>query len=173
MARPNTKKTNTALIAAVCTALAATTNIKTGFAVGIATSIVLILTNILMGILKNKAPNNMLILFYIVFSAFFVSITHFIFQAYFPEISNQLGIYIPITFTVCLLIQLVQGGTDYSIGNSIQISIEFILLMVVIGALREWLGSGIPSMALAPGALITLGFVLAVISAIYKGKKTT
>ncbi|HHW71502.1 MAG TPA: hypothetical protein GX392_09260 [Clostridiales bacterium] len=170
----NNKKNNTALLAAICTGFVATTSLKTALSIGLAASIVLIITNLIMHLFINKAPNSMLMLFYIILTAFITSIMYLIFQAYFPDIVNELGIYIPVLlFTISIIVQIFLHEKKYSILNILALSIGFILILCGIGIIRELLGGKYTAILEAPAAFIITGFLLAILSGIFdKDKKT-
>lgn len=166
------KKSITALIAAICTALITTSSLKIGLSIGLATSIVLILANVFMNIFKNRAPANMLMLFYIVLTAFFTGIVNLIFQAYIPEVYGALGIYVPlIIFSVCIIVQVIYGDGSYSIGRVTRTSIYFTLAISAISIIRELIGKGLASTLEHPTALIIIGFLFAIVSGIINKKQ--
>lgn len=168
----NSKQTIAALVPAVCTALIVTSSLKMGLYMALATSIVLILTSLAMNIFKNSAPDNMLILFYVVLTAFFTGIANLIFQAYIPEVYNELGIYVPlIVFSVCIVVQVVYGNNAYSLKRVIKTSISFILAISIISIIRELLGKGLASTLEHPTTLIIIGFLFAIVSGITSKKK--
>ncbi len=171
MSKNNGKKISATLLAAICTGLVATTSLRTGLSIGIAVSIVLILTNLIMNIFKDRAPSNMLILFYMVLVAFLTSIIYIITQAYLPELIAELGVYMPILiFSVCIIVQIVSGEENYSINIALKTSIGFILALGVIGIVREVLGKNYTAMLEAPAAFLTAGILLAIASGIFNKK---
>ena len=166
------KKTIGALAAAICTALIATSSLKMGLTIALASSIVLLLTSLFMNILKGRAPANMLALFYIAFAAFFTSLADLIFQAYIPEVYGELGIYVPlIIFSTSTIIQVLYDDGSYSIKRVVKTSISLILGLSVIGLVRGLIGKGLPSTLEHPTAFIIIGLLFALASGIANRKK--
>lgn len=164
---------NTSLLAAICTGFVATTSLKVALSMSIAVTIVLIITNLIMNLFKNRAPNSMLLLFYMVLTAFMTGIMYLIFQAYLPDIVNELGIYIPVVlFSVPLISQIFSDKGNYSITNALTTSIGFILVICCIGIIRGILGKNNTAILEPPAAFIITGILLAILTGIFNKKKT-
>lgn len=168
---------------AMCPTLAVTTSVKNALGMGIATTIVLILSNMLISALRRFIPDKIRIPAYIVIIASFVTVIEMFIQGYIPALYKSLGIFIPLIVVNCIVLGRAEA---YASKNSVMLSIfdgigmgaGFILALVLVGTVRELLGAGtilgitiMPAgyqpasiMILAPGAFITLGFLMAILN---------
>ena len=174
------------LILGMCPTLATTTSAINGFTMGLATLFVLFSTNIVVSLLKNIIPDKVRIPAYVVVIATFVSLVEMIMQAYFPELFENLGIFIPLIVVNCIVLGRAEAfAAKNSVVNSaldgLGMGIGFTFALTLLGIVREFLGTGktfgmeiFPEkygaliFVLAPGAFIALGYLIAFTNKIRK-----
>jgi electron transport complex protein RnfE len=165
-----------------------TKSVENGYGMGIATTFVLICSNILISLLRNVIPKKVRIACYIVVIATFVTVVELVMQAYTYPLYQALGIFIPLIVVNCILLGRAEAfaaknGVIPSLADGLGIGIGFTLALTALAAIREILGSGTfhdipvfgPSfqpfgfMVEAPGAFVCLGLMLCVMNML--GKK--
>lgn len=167
-----------ALVLGMCPTLATTTSAINGMSMGLATTFVLICSNVVISMLKNLIPDKVRIPAFIVVIATFVTIVEMLMKAYTPAIYDVLGLFIPLIVVNCIVLGRAEAfAAKNSVGLSaldgIGMGLGFTLSLTVIGILRELLGTGtcfglhiIPDnfgmllFVLAPGAFIVLGLLM-------------
>lgn len=171
------------LFLGLCPTLGVTTSAFNGFAMGIATLFVLILSNMFISMLKRVIPDKIRIPAYVIVIATLVTALELIMKAYFQSIYAVLGIYIPLIVVNCIILGRAESyASKNSVINSIFDGVGnglgFTLSLTVIGLIREILGSGKlfgldvfgkifdPALIfiLPPGAFITIGVLVALIN---------
>ncbi|NQT61499.1 MAG: electron transport complex subunit E [Candidatus Marinimicrobia bacterium] len=164
----------------LCPTLAVTNAANNGLAMGLATTFVLLSSSLMISALRNFIPHQVRIAGYIVIIATFVTVADRFLAAYFPVISASLGPYIPLIVVNCLILGRQEAfssrnGIGRSLLDSLGMGIGFIIVLVVLGIIREILGSGSifgiailgdwftpwMVMILPPGAFLTLGILIA------------
>ncbi len=172
----------------MCSTLAVTTSLKNGIGMGLSTTAVLILSNILISLLRRVIPKKIRIAAYVVIIAAFVSIVDMLLKAYFPSISNALGIFIPLIVVNCIILARAEAfasknGVLKSAADGLGMGLGFTAALSVISAIREILGNGtildIPLgiknpaiiMILPPGGFLTLGIILGLINVIAEKRR--
>ncbi len=169
------------LMLGMCPTLATTTSAINGLSMGLATMAVLICTNAVISCLENITPDKVRIPVFIVVIAAFVTILQMIIRAYMPAIDKALGLFIPLIVVNCIILGRAEAfaskQTPYaSIFDGIGIGLGFTSALTLLGMVRELLGAGslfghtiIPEQynillfVLAPGAFITLGYLIALV----------
>ncbi|MBD5321303.1 MAG: electron transport complex subunit E [Duncaniella sp.] len=167
------------LLLGMCPTLGTTGSATTGMSMGLATMAVLICSNVVISLIKNLVPAKVRIPAYIVVIATFVSVLQLVMQAYLPALNAMLGIFIPLIVVNCILLGRAEAfasrnGVIDSCLDGIGIGLGFTLSLTLLGAVREFLGSGTifgcqiyPEsygsliFVLAPGAFIALGLLIA------------
>jgi electron transport complex protein RnfE len=168
------------LMLGMCPTLAVTTSASNAIGMGLATTAVLVLSNVIIAALRSIIPDRVRIPAFIVIVASLVTIVQQLIQAYIPSLYDALGVYIPLIVVNCIILGRAEA---YASKNSVALScfdgigmgLGFSVALTVIGALRELLGSGavfgaqvipdefhISIFVLAPGAF----FVLAALQAL-------
>lgn len=193
------------LMLGLCSTLAITTNLESSYMMGICVSIVLIITSIIVSLLKNVVPDNVKTPVYIVIIASFVTILELVLKRYIEPLYNILGIYLPLIIVNCIIlgrsISIYSKNTvKKSILDAIGIGIGYTLSLILVGSVREILGTGsltiidnlseilgfkliikiIPEFSLLPnplfisptGAFLIVGIILSVINFIKERGKT-
>lgn len=183
------------LILGMCPVLGVTSTLFGALGMGVAFTIVLVLSNIIISMIKNFIPNEVRIPAYIVVIATLVTIVQLTMQAYLPDLYNQLGIFIPLIVVNCVILGRAEAfASKNNIINStidgFGMGIGYTVAIALLAFVRELFGAGtltffmygdiniklnlIPNNAfepisilvLAPGAFITLGILLGIINAI-------
>lgn len=169
------------LMLGMCPTLAVTTSAINGLGMGLTTTAVLVLSNVIISLLRNIIPNKIRIPAFIVIIASFVTIMQMLLQAFIPFLYDSLGIYIPLIVVNCIILGRAESFASKnpvipSFFDGLGMGLGFALALTVIGAIREILGAGelfvfhimpdiyvpIRVFGLAPGAF----FVLAMLTAI-------
>lgn len=164
----------------MCPTLAVTTSATNGFAMGAATTVVLVLANIVISIIRKLIPNKIRIPIFIVVIATFVTMVGLFMKAYFPEIDKSLGLFIPLIVVNCLILARAEAfafknGPAESMLDGIGMGLGFTLALTILGIVREIPGEGtvfglrvLPEafepaviMILPAGAFLALGLLLA------------
>ena len=174
------------LLLGMCPTLATTTSAVNGMSMGLATMFVLILSNFIISLIKNLVPDMVRIPCYIVVIASLVTILQMLMQAYVPDIYDTLGLFIPLIVVNCIILGRAEAfaaknGPVASIFDGIGIGVGFTLALTLLGSVRELLGTGgvfgislwgedygMLMFVLAPGAFLTLGYLIAIVNKIKK-----
>ena len=173
------------LLLGLCPTLGVTTSAFNGLGMGLATTFVLLMSNIVVSIIKRYIPDKVRIPSYIVIIASFVTIVELVMQAYVPDLFAALGLFIPLIVVNCLVLGRAEAFA--SKNNLITAAIDglgmglgFTMALVMLGAVREILGSGslfgfkfiqgdgMIVFVLAPGAFLALGYLIVIINKINK-----
>jgi len=169
----------TALLLGLCPTLATTTSAENGLGMGLATTFVLVGSNVVVSLLRKQIPSRVRIPAFIVVIATFVTIVDMGMQATMYDLHKTLGLFIPLIVVNCLILGRAEAfASKNSLGHSfldgLFMGLGFTMALVILGGIREILGSGqilgyalIPAhwptmliFVLAPGAFITLGFMM-------------
>ncbi len=165
------------LVLGMCPTLATTTSAINGLEMGLATLFVLVLSNIVISLIAPMVPDKVHIPVYIVVIATFVTVLQFIMQAYTPEAYKTLGLFIPLIVVNCIVLGRAEAfankhGVLESLLDGVGVGLGFTVSLVVIGIVREILGSGsvfgwkfipgdgILAFVMAPGAFMVLGYLM-------------
>ncbi len=176
------------LLLGCCPTLATTTSAINGLSMGLATTFVLVLSNMCISLLKNFIPNKVHIPCYIVVIASFVTVLQLLMQAYLPSIYETLGLFIPLIVVNCIVLGRAEAfACKNSIGASaidgISMGLGYSMALTILGSIREILGSGsifgwkfiggdaILVFVLAPGAFIAMGYLIAIMNRLLKKSK--
>lgn len=168
------------LLLGLCPALAVTTSAENGLGMGLATTFVLLCSNIVVSCLRKLIPAKVRIPSFIVIIASFVTVVQLLMEAYVYDLYKALGIFIPLIVVNCLILGRAEAfaskqTTLPSIIDGLGMGLGFTLALFVLGGVREILGSGtllgfslfgagyqpFLLMILPPGAFIALGLLLA------------
>lgn len=165
-------------ILGMCPTLAVTTSAVNGLGMGLSTTVILIMSNLMISALRNVIPNRVRIPAYIVIVASFVTIIDFLLQAFLPGLSESLGGYIKLIVVNCIILGRAESYASKnpvvpSIFDGVGMGLGFTVGLTAIGLVRELLGAGsvfgmtIPGyqpvgiFVLSPGAFIVLAFLIA------------
>ncbi|MDY3978639.1 MAG: electron transport complex subunit E [Tidjanibacter sp.] len=167
------------LVLGMCPTLATTTSAVNGMSMGVATTFVLIMSNVVISLIKNIIPDKVRIPAFIVVIASFVTVVQLVMQAYFQELYNTLGVFIPLIVVNCIILGRAEAfasknGVWASALDGAGTGIGFICSLTLIGIIREllgkgqffgmdvWQGDGALIFVLAPGAFFVLGYLMIV-----------
>jgi len=173
------------LVLGTCPTLATTSSALNGLGMGLATTFVLVGSNIFIALLANVIPDKVRIPSFIVVIATFVTIVDLMMQAYVPSLYATLGIFIPLIVVNCIVLGRAEAfacknSVLSSAIDGIGMGFGFTLALGVLGTIRELLGTGsvfghkfiegdgILIFILAPGAFIAFGYLMAVVNKIKK-----
>ena len=180
------------LVLGLCPVLAVTKAVENGIGMGVATTFVLVCSNVLVASLRKVIPSKVRIASYIVIIATFVTIAELLMQAYTYPLFKKLGIFIPLIVVNCIILGRAEAfasknGIFRSLLDGLGMGIGFTLSLMALAAVRELLGAGTltfwekpiqimgPSfqpfsfMVEAPGAFVALGLMLCMMNLV--GKK--
>ncbi len=176
------------LVLGLCPTLAVTKSVENGIGMGLATTFVLVGSNILVSMLRKLIPSKVRIACYIIIIATFVTVVELLMQAYTYPLFLKLGIFIPLIVVNCIVLGRAEAfasknGIMASLADGLGIGIGFTLALGSLGAIREILGYGTilghnimgPSfepfsfVVQAPGAFMCLGLMLCLMN--LAGKK--
>ena len=173
------------LMLGMCPTLAVTTSAINGIGMGLTTTAVLILSNIMISLLRKVIPDGVRIPAFIVVIASFVTITELLLKAYIPSLYEALGLYIPLIVVNCIILGRAESyasknGVIYSAFDGLGMGLGFTLGLTCIGLVRELIGNGsvfdirvlpesyepLTIFILAPGAFLVLAFLVALMNRI-------
>ena len=174
-----------ALVLGMCPTIGVTSSAINGMGMGVATMVVLIMSNMVISMIKNVVPDKVRIPAFIVVIASFVTIIEMLMQAYVPALYASLGVFIPLIVVNCIILGRAEAfasknGVWDSALDGVGIGLGFTLSLTVIGAVREMLGSGaifgytfadgvMPLLfILAPGGFLVLGYLMVMFNKIAK-----
>lgn len=177
------------LLLGMCPTLAVTNAAINGFAMGLATTFVLLGSNVMIAALKKFIPDKVRIPSYIIIIATFVTIADLGLAAYFPDIYKVLGLFIPLIVVNCIILGRAEAfASRNSVGASLLDAVGmgagFTWALTLLGIIREILGMGSIFgirlfgegfiswiiFILPPGAFLTLGLLLGLFNALSNKK---
>lgn len=131
----------------MCPTLAVTTSAINGVGMGLATTVILTLSNLMISALRKVIPDKVRIPAFIVIIASFVTIVQFLMQAYIPSLNKSLGIFIPLIVVNCIILGRAESYASKnpvipSVFDGIGMGLGFTVGLTTIGVIREFLGSG-------------------------------
>ena len=169
------------LLLGTCPTLATSISAINGIGMGIATTVVLAGSNLVISLIRKLIPSKIRIASYIVVIATFVTIVQQLLQAYVPSLYASLGIFIPLIVVNCIVLGRAEAfasknGPLLSLADGIGMGLGFTLTLAIMGAIREFLGAGTlfgmqvyPNefaamlMTMPFGGFLTLGCVIAAV----------
>ncbi len=181
------------LVLGTCPTLAVTTSAFNGIGMGIAATLVLLGSNIVISLLRRFIPDKVRIPAFITIIATFVTIVQMLLKAFVPAVNDALGIYLPLIVVNCIILARAEmfackNPVLPSILDALGMGIGFTAMLFLMGAIRELLGSGtllsipllsalsVPPMMvmiLPPGGFFVFGILVALANkiAVRSGKK--
>ncbi len=177
------------LVLGMCPTLAVTTSAENGLGMGLATTFVLLCSNVAISALRKVIPAQVRIPAFIVIIASFVTVVQLVMEAFVYDLYKALGIFIPLIVVNCVILGRAEAfasknGLVPSVVDGAGMGLGFTLALFVLGAVRELAGSGtllgaglfgasyppFLLMILPPGAFIALGILLALMNRVERGK---
>ncbi|MBR4366937.1 MAG: electron transport complex subunit E [Bacteroidaceae bacterium] len=174
------------LLLGMCPTLATTSSAINGMSMGLATTFVLLCSNFVISCIKSITPDKVRIPVFVAVIASFVTILQMLIKAYLPTIDASLGIFIPLIVVNCIILGRAEAFACKndplsSIFDGLGMGIGFTLALTLLGAVRELLGTGkifdftlysdnygMLLFVLAPGAFISLGYLIAIVNKLKK-----
>ncbi len=167
------------LMLGMCPTLAITVAASNGLGMGLATTAVLVCSNLFISLLRNFIPDKVRIPAYIVIIASFVTVIDLLLKAYLPELSKSLGMYIPLIVVNCIIFARAESFAAknpplLSVADGLGMGLGFTAAITLLSCIRELIGSGsifgmtvmpesyqpMAIMLQVPGGFITLGLML-------------
>ncbi|MCG8334451.1 MAG: electron transport complex subunit E [Proteobacteria bacterium] len=172
------------LVLGLCPVLAVTTTMENGLGMGLSATFVLVCSNVLISALRNLIPDQVRVACYIVVIATFVVCVEMITKAYFFQLSESLGLFIPLIVVNCIILGRAEAfarknGVARSFADGMGMGLGFTISLTLIGIIREVFGAGklgllfgdaqfiaepFDFLQQAPGAFVVLGLLLGVIN---------
>ena len=174
------------LLLGMCPTLGTTSSALNGMSMGLATTFVLVCSNVVISLIKNLIPDMVRIPAFIVVIASFVTALQMCMQAFVPDIYATLGLFIPLIVVNCIILGRAEAfasknGVVPSFFDGVGMGLGFTIALTVLGAVREILGTGkifglevwpedygMLMFVLAPGAFIVLGYLIAIVNKLKK-----
>lgn len=163
------------LVLGMCPTLAVTTAAINGIGMGLTTTVVLMMSNLFISLLRNIIPDKVRMPAYIVIVASFVTVVQLLLEGFIPSLYDSLGIYIPLIVVNCIILGRAESYASKnpvlpSVFDGIGMGLGFTVGLTSIGIVRELIGSGkifnfqvlpdtyepITIFILAPGAFFVL-----------------
>lgn len=167
----------------MCSTLAITTSISNGLGMGVSVMIILTCSNIVISLLRKIIPDQIRIAAYIVVIAGFVTMVDLLLQAYFQDIAESLGVFIPLIVVNCIIFARAEAFAFRnppleSLLDGLGMGLGFTGAITLLAAIRELIGAGtlfgaqvmplsyqpMAIVTMTPGGFIVLGFLLAFIN---------
>ena len=166
-----------ALFLGLCPTLGVTTSAINGLGMGLATTFVLVMSNLVVSLVKNFIPDKVRIPSFIVIIATFVTVVELVMKGYVPALFDALGLFIPLIVVNCVVLGRAEAFASKntlwsSIVDGAGMGLGFTMALTILGAARELLGSGaffgmklisgdaMLLFILPPGAFIALGYLI-------------
>ncbi|MCK5135718.1 MAG: electron transport complex subunit E [Bacteroidales bacterium] len=176
------------LFLGLCPTLGVTTSAINGLGMGLATTFVLVMSNLVVSLVKNMIPDKVRIPAFIVIIATFVTVVELVMKGYVPVLFDALGLFIPLIVVNCVVLGRAEAFASKntvwsSLVDGTGMGFGFTMALTVLGAVREILGSGaffgmkmisgdaMLLFILPPGAFIALGYLI-VLANMIKEKNT-
>lgn len=180
------------LVLGTCPTLAVSTSIVSAISMGIAATLVLICSNVVISLLRKVIPDTVRIPCYIVIIAAFVTVTQMLLNAFLPDIYELLGVYLALIVVNCIILGRAEmyarkhNPLDSAL-DGLGMGIGFLLALAAMALIREVLGTGvitltalgmenfeipglvdynIPLLAQAPGGFLVYGILIGIVNAI-------
>jgi electron transport complex protein RnfE len=182
------------LVLGLCPTLAVTKTLENGVGMGVATTFVLVCSNVLISLLRDVIPKQVRIACYIVVIATFVTVVELVMQAFAYPLFLKLGIFIPLIVVNCIVLGRAEAfaaknGVVASLADGLGMGVGFTLSLTALSIFREVIGSGTLTLPFisrvlpvfgpsfkpfgflveAPGAFLCLGLMLCIMNML--GKK--
>lgn len=177
------------LVLGTCPTLATTTSVESALGMGLAASIVLICSNVVISALRKVIPDKVRIPAYVVVIASFVTIVQMMVKAFAPALDEQLGVYLPLIVVNCIILGRAEAFASKnpvlaSAVDGLGMGIGFTVALFLMSSVREILGAGsflglsIPFLAenpmlifiLPPGGFFVFGLLMATVNKLAESK---
>lgn len=178
------------LMLGMCPTLAVTTSAMNGLGMGLTTTAVLVMSNLIISMLRNIIPSSVRVPAFIVIVASFVTIVEFLLEGFIPSLYSSLGIYIPLIVVNCIILGRAESFASknpmiLSLFDGIGMGLGFTVGLTAIGLVRELIGAGtifdyqvmpeayepVTIFILAPGAFFVVAALTAIQTKVQNRKK--
>lgn len=168
------------LVLGTCPTLATSTSVESAIGMGLAATVVLVCSNIVISAMRKVIPSKVRIPAYIVIIAGFVTLVQMLVKAFLPQIDEMLGVYLPLIVVNCIILGRAEAFASkntvlYSAVDGVGMGVGFTAALLLMGGIRELLGAGsiagftvfpeaVPPMTifvLAPGGFFVFGILIA------------
>ena len=173
------------LMLGMCPTLAVSTRAMNGIGMGLSTTAVLILSNLVISLLRKVIPDQVRLPSYIVIVASLVTVTELLIEAYLPSVYDALGIFLPLIVVNCIILGRAEAYANkhtpgLSVMDGLGMGLGFTVALTLAGLLREFLGNGsafgyrvlpesvepIGIFIQPPGAFLVIAFFIIIMNAI-------
>ena len=173
------------LILGTCPTLAQTGSVINALSMGLAATVVLICSNVVISVLRKVIPDTVRIPCYIVIIAAFVTVVQMFMQAYLPSLYEMMGVYLALIVVNCIILGRAEmfarkNGVLDSALDGAGMGLGFLIALVAMATVREVIGAGsfagiaipflenykIPIMVQAPGGFLVFGILIAIVNKI-------
>ena len=173
------------LVLGTCPTLAQTGSVIAAFSMGIAATIVLVCSNMVISALRKIIPDTVRIPCYIVVIAAFVTVVQLMMNAFLPELYEMMGVYLALIVVNCIILGRAEmyarkNNVIDSALDGLGMGLGFLLALVAMATVREVLGAGsfagipipflseynIPILTMAPGGFLVFGIMIAIVNKI-------
>ncbi|HJH29661.1 MAG TPA: electron transport complex subunit E [Methanosarcinaceae archaeon] len=173
------------LVLGLCPLLAVTTSVENGIGMAAGAAFVLVCSNMIVSALRKQIPAAVRLPIFIIIIATFVTIVDMAMEAFTPDMYTQLGVFIPLIVVNCIIIGRAEAYANknnvfYSLIDALGSATGFLLVLVLMGGIRELLGTGaiapfghtlitVPInpatfMIMPPGAFLTIAILMAIVN---------
>ena len=173
------------LFLGLCPTLGVTTSAVNGLGMGLATTFVLAMSNLVVSVVKNFIPDKVRIPSFIVIIATFVTVVELVMKAFLPDLFTALGLFIPLIVVNCIVLGRAEAFASKntvltSLIDGFGMGLGFAFALTLLGGVREILGSGaifgfkfiqgdgMLLFVLAPGAFLALGYLIMLMNKLKK-----
>ncbi len=175
------------LLLGMCPTLAISTAASQGLGMGLATTFVLVFSNLVISLLRNVIPEKVRIPSFVVVIATFVTIVDLLLKAFIPALSESLGLYIPLIVVNCIIFARAEAFAFKAkpvsaLADGLGMGLGFTCSITLLASIREIIGSGtffgmqvmpesyVPMAIVTrpPGGFIMLGLLMLVVNAVFK-----
>ena len=171
------------LLLGMCPTLGVTTTLQNAIGMGLSVLFVLLFSNFVISSLQKVIPDQVRIPAFIVIIATGVTVLEMLLQAYLPDLANQLGIFIPLIVVNCIILGRAESFASKnkisdSLVDALGMGLGFTLGLVILGGVRELIGTGsllgfqllpasisFPILSYPAGAFLTMGLIIAIFNA--------
>ncbi len=180
---------NLVMLLGMCPTLAVTTMAQNGLGMGLATTFVLVCSNLVVSLLKKVIPDSVRLPCFIVIIAGFVTFVSLMLDSFLPELSDSLGVFLSLITVNCIILGRAEMFASRnkvlpSILDGLGMGLGFTMSLIVVGSIRELLGTGrifgfnittdfvepMTVFILPAGGFFTLGCIIAMIGAVTRKK---
>ncbi|MDR3325046.1 MAG: electron transport complex subunit RsxE [Spirochaetaceae bacterium] len=135
------------LMIGLCSSLAVTTSVANGIGMGLSMTFVLLMSEIVIGVFKGLIPSSVRIPIFIIVIAAFTTIIDYVLQAYFPDLSKAMGVFIPLIVVNCIIMGRVEAFASKQplynvVPDALGMGLGYTWVLAAISLLRELLGNG-------------------------------